>query len=127
MANEAGKIEKLFSKLCNAELRTFPPFRGRLDAPAEQGVYIIYSPRGKVVHVGTTPRAKGGIAQRLRNHIYGLSSFTYVFLNGDGSQLREAYQFRCLAVPNPRHRALLEAYAIGHLCPAHLGVGSQKE
>ena len=67
--------------------------------------------------------AKGGLAQRLRDHLSGSSSFKYHYLNGDGSILRNNYQFRCVEVENPRIRTLLEAYAIGHLCPQHLGLG----
>jgi hypothetical protein len=33
------------------------------------------------------------------------------------------YKFRCVVVENPRLRALLESYATGQLCPAHLGLG----
>jgi hypothetical protein len=53
------------------------------------------------------------------------SSFTlkYKPLKKDGSCLREGYKFRCLVVQSQRQRALLEALAIGRLCPAHLGLG----
>src|SRR3981189_1497793 len=53
---------------CQARRMKFPPVRGRLEAPREKGVYVIYSPSGRIVHVGRTPRAKGGIAQRLKDH-----------------------------------------------------------
>jgi hypothetical protein len=43
--------------------------------------------------------------------------------NGDGSRLRGRYKFRCIVVRSDRQRALLEAYAIGFLCPAHMGTG----
>lgn len=123
MSSEIKTVEIFFSKLLSANLTVFPEFRQPLNAPSTQGVYIIYDPQGTVVHVGRTPKAKGGLAQRLRDHLSGSSSFKYHYLNGDGSILRNNYQFRCVEVENPRIRALLEAYAIGHLCPQHLGLG----
>jgi hypothetical protein len=120
---ERRKIDKLFVSLNRAPLREFPAPRKRLDAPTRQGVYVIYSPSGKILHVGSTPRAKKGIAQRLRNHMATQSSFTIKSLGKDGSRLRRGYKFRCLIVPGQRQRALLEALAIGRLCPAHIGLG----
>ena len=124
MKRESKAVSALFAKLMQAPLQKFPEPRQKLNAPDRQGVYLIYGPRGKVLHVGRTPRAKGGIAQRLRSHLSGNSSFAIRYLDRDGSILRDKHKFRCLAVANPRRRALLEAYAIGHLCPAHLGLGS---
>jgi hypothetical protein len=121
--HEFNKIDGLFRKLIRAPRRKFPPLGGRLEAPDRQGVYVIYSPSNKVLHVGSTPRARKGIAQRLRNHIASQSSFTLRYLNRDGSRLRNGYGFRCLIVASARQRALLEAYAIGRLCPAHIGLG----
>ena len=120
---EPEKVEALFIELIRSPQRMFPPLRGQLDAPDRQGVYVIYDPRGKVVHVGRTPRAAGGIAQRLRNHMNASSSFTKKYLKGGGSRLRGKFKFRCIVVRNRRQRALLEAYAIGRLCPAHIGLG----
>jgi hypothetical protein len=72
-----------------------------------------------------TPRAKGGIAQRLRGHMAGNSSFTQTYLKEkrgrDGNWLRGRCTFRSLVVTSRRKRALLEALAIGILCPAHIG------
>ena len=123
MSREAKKVERLFNDLSEAPLKTFPDFGGSLEGPDRQGVYVIYSPHGKVLHVGRTPSAKGGIAQRLHNHMSGSSSFTRNYLKGKGSQLRGKYKYRCLVVDDPRLRTLLEAYTAGHLCPDHLGVG----
>jgi len=122
MNKELAKIEKLFEKLINAKEEVFPEMRGKLSAPEKKGVYLIINPKNQIVHVGNTPRAKKGIAQRLKNHINGSSSFKYHFLNGDGSKLRGKYKYKCLVVENPRNMVLLEAYAIAHLCPKHLGV-----
>ena len=116
-------VERHFNKLREQPLRRFPDSSRELAAPSELGVYIIYSPTGKVVHVGRTSSARKGIAQRLRNHRNGNSSFTKKYLEGDGSKLKRGYKFRCLIVEDDRLRAYLEAYAIGRLCPAHIGTG----
>jgi len=116
-------VRALFAELKRSPLWRFPELRGELDAPSGLGVYVIYDPRGKVAHVGRTPRAAGGIAQRLRDHMAGDSSFTKRRLKGDGSKLRGKYKYRCLEVRAKRRRAWLEAYAIGMLCPTHIGTG----
>ncbi|MDE0702357.1 MAG: hypothetical protein OXH59_01390 [Rhodospirillaceae bacterium] len=124
MKREAKAVRALFGELMRAPLLNFPQPRQKLDAPDRQGVYVICGPRGRVLHVGSTPRARGGIAQRLRSHMAANSSFVKGHLAGDGGALRNRHRFRCLVVENPRQRALLEAYATGRLCPAHLGLGS---
>jgi hypothetical protein len=60
----------------------------------------------------------------LKNHLHARSSFTNIFLKGRGAKLRAGCKFRCIAIANPRKRALLEALTIGRLCPAHIGEGS---
>jgi hypothetical protein len=121
--NERELIKTLFEELMRSPLQPFPGHRGKLDAPIEPGVYVIYGARGKVLHVGRTPRGLLGLRQRLTNHLHGMSSFVIKYLNRDGSKLRNGCGFRCIVVKNPRRRALLEAYATGCLCPAHLGLG----
>jgi len=123
MTREQETVKAFFTELMRSPLQTFPAFRRELKAPDRRGVYVIYDPRGKVVHVGRTPKAKGGIAQRLRNHMSASSSFTNQYLKGEGSKLRGKYKFRCIVVDDRRRRALLEAYAIGQLCPTHIGLG----
>jgi hypothetical protein len=59
-------------------------------------------------------RGKRGLYQRLNNHLQGASSFVIKALDG----------YRCIAVENNRLRAFLEAFAIGHLCPDHIGDGA---
>lgn len=122
MDPELKTIKALFKQLKRSPPHTFPALWEKLQAPVCRGVYVIYNPQGEVVHVGRTPRAINGIAQRLRAHMSGASSFTEGFLEGNGHELRDRYTYRCLVVPNTRHRALLEAYATGQLCPIHLGV-----
>jgi hypothetical protein len=126
MANELKMVQALFDKLTRAPKQKFPQAYSSLDAPNGRGVYVIYNHRGRPAHVGGTPRAKNGIAQRLRDHLAGRSSFTIQHLKQHPSELRGRYAFQCLVVPNSRHRALLEAYAIGQLCPAHIGHGLEK-
>jgi hypothetical protein len=125
MGREQSKIEALLHKLTAAELGRFPEARSKLEAPEDRGVYIIYDRRGNVLHVGSTPRAKGGIAQRLRGHLASRSSFVQIHFEGEGSRLSDGCTFRCIPVPVPRQRALLEALAIGRLCPAHIGQGPE--
>ncbi len=102
----------------------FPAAGERLDVPDLHGVYIIYSPKGRLVHVGRTVRGKRGLYQRLNNHLHGKSSFVIKALDGKGSNLRRGYKYRYISIENSRLRALLEAFAIGQLCPDHLGDGS---
>jgi excinuclease UvrABC nuclease subunit len=126
MKRECKRIRSLFQELLHAPRKKFPAPREKLDAPNRQGVYIVYSPNNHVVHVGRTPSGANGIRQRLKNHLHNESSFTTKYLDGRGSALRKKYSFRYLIVKNRRQRALLEAYAIGCLCPLHLGVGAAK-
>ena len=126
MPSERKRIETLFESLCAAPLRAFPAGPHPIDAPEEQGVYVIYDRDRQVVHVGRTVRGKRGLIQRLRNHVRGQSSFVRTYLQGDGRRLgRDGYHFRYLVVSDERERALLEALAIGRLCPKHLGLGKK--
>lgn len=120
---EAEVIKSLFSKLILQPVLPFPRAREKLDVTTKRGVYIIYDKRGRVMHVGCTPRARQGICQRLKNHLAGQSSFVQTYLKKARHKLRGGYEYRCLAVRNPRHMLLLEAYAIGALCPEHIGSG----
>jgi len=121
MSNEQKQVAELFETLCRQEQYTFPEPRGRLNASYEKGVYVIRSVKNMVVHVGRTPRAQNGISQRLKDHLCGNSSFVGKHLKGDAAKLRQGYTYQYLVVKNDRLRALLEAYAIGMLCPAHIG------
>jgi excinuclease UvrABC nuclease subunit len=103
----------------------FPKSGVRLDAPAEQGVYVIRGGNGSVLHVGRTTRAKNGLRQRLANHLQSRSSFAIVYLGGNGSRLRRGYTYQYLVVPNPRTRVLLEYAATVRFCPRHLGDGAR--
>ena len=120
---EQDKIGRLLKKLTNSTLQTFPIPRARLEAPTGRGVYVIYGPKGGIEHVGSTPWAKNGLSQRLKDHLAGRSSYTVKCFDGAGEKLRGRYTFRCLEIADGRTRALLEALAIGQLCPRHIGHG----
>jgi hypothetical protein len=119
-------ISLLFADLKRSPLKTFPIERQPVDAPNKRGVYIIYSPAKRVLHVGSTPWAKDGLAQRLRDHLAGRSSFTKKQFKNEGWRLRGKYKFRCLVVESHRYRAYLEFLAIGRLCPKHIGHGGDR-
>lgn len=93
------------------------PAKGRVEATNKHGVYVMYNAEGEVVHVGKTNRRKNGLKQRLTNHLYDSTSKPN-YLSGYGVNQRSGYRF--LLVPNERHRTLLEAFAIGTLCPRHI-------
>jgi hypothetical protein len=122
MKRECKEIKNLFDELYKQPKRLFPQDRKELDVPSEQGVYIIRKNK-TVLHVGRTTTAKEGIKQRLDDHLSGTSSFVKKYLKGNGKTLQEdGYTYQYLVLENPRKRALLEAYAIGMLCPEHLGL-----
>lgn len=125
MKSEKIKVHKLLQKLYAARSYNFPSrgYTESVGAPTRQGVYVIYDSRGIVVHIGRTQRAQRGLRQRLDNHLLGQSSFVEKYLKGRRASLRAGYKFRYLAVDDPRARALLEALAIGTLCPRHIGLG----
>ena len=58
MSRERRRIEFLYRRLLECESVRFPHPHQRLDAPIYKGVYLILGPRGAVLHVGSTPRAK---------------------------------------------------------------------
>jgi len=123
MITERKRIEDLFTDLCNKPVRLFPKERERLSAPSDSGVYIIRK-GDTVLHVGRTVRGKEGIRQRLKNHLHGSPSFTNKYLKGNGAVLRDGeHTYKFIVVEYARDRALLEAYAIGILCPKHIGLG----
>lgn len=120
---ENQQVKKLFDELCAKPKRRFPQSRRPLDAPSKHGVYIIR--KGEtVLHVGRTLRRKEGLHDRLKDHLYGSSSFTKEYLRGQGAVLREpGYTYQYLELQDPRKRALLEAYAVSTLCPEDIGLG----
>jgi hypothetical protein len=122
MNSEPKKIHKLFKKLLDEPKHLFLAKGQKLIAPKRQGVYIIRKKK-VVFHVGRTTRAQRGLHQRLTAHLHGRSSFVRACFNRNGDRLRLRFSYQILIVSNPRHRALLEAYAAGKLCPKHFGTG----
>lgn len=118
--HDRNEIFRLFRLLLKQPIYTFPLARMPLNAPTEQGVYVIRNHDGIVAYVGETPRGTVGLYNRLKNHLYGLSSFVGSHLDGNGSLLRGRYTYQFLAIPEPRTRALLESFATGWLCPIHI-------
>ena len=123
MRHESSQVRRLLTQLKRARPQAFPVSGERLDVPDKHGVYIIYSSRLVVLHVGRTVRGKRGLRQRLNNHLHGASSFAIQFLKGHGAKLRRNYRFAYIEIADARVRALVESLAVGTLCPRHLGVG----
>src|SRR5262249_43721904 len=105
---EIKAVKAKFDELLRSPLSRFPTSRRQFKETDKRGVYVIYSPRGEVLHVGGTPRGQKGIRQRLANHFHGQSSFThkskYLWRHG-GRTLKARYTFvrehcryRCLAI-----------------------------
>lgn len=126
LSDEQRLVRRYVALLRRAPTRPFPRARAPLDCPSCQGVYLILDPSGQVAHVGRTTRARAGLAQRLKAHPAGLSSFVINHLGSNAAQLRRGYSFAFVEVPQPRLRALVEAYATGVLCPRHIGTGESR-
>jgi hypothetical protein len=124
MKGEPKAVKAKLAQLLRSPMVSFPPAGERLGVPDLHGVYVIYDPKGRVAHVGRTVRGKRGLYQRINNHLQGASSFVIQSLEGKGSVLRQGYKYRYIAIENNRLRAFLEAFAIGHLCPDHIGDGA---
>ena len=122
---ERNHVESLLRELDNQPQQAFPAPRGKLEAPSTQGVYLIRSSIGEVLHVGRTVSGQNGLSQRLRNHLRGQSSFVRSYLNGNSSVLRDSCSFQFIEVEGDRERALLEHAAVAWYCPAHLGLGRE--
>jgi hypothetical protein len=124
MKGEPTAVKAKLAQLLRSPIVPFPPAGERLDVPDLHGVYVIYDSKGRVAHVGRTVRGKRGLYQRLNDHLHGASSFVVKALDGKGADLRQGYKYRCIPIENNRLRAFLEAFAIGHLCPHHIGDGA---
>ena len=122
MISEKQEVEKLFTELCKQPVHQFPKAREKLEAPLRHGVYIILKD-AVVLHVGRTYRRREGLHKRLKDHLYGSSTFTRDYLKGNGAVLRNGCAYQYLVVEDARLRALLEAYTTGILCPKHIGLG----
>jgi hypothetical protein len=74
--SELRRVKAKFGELKRAKRKEFPPPRQRLNETNERGVYVIYGPRDKALHVGGTPGGRRGLRQRLNDHLHQNSSFT---------------------------------------------------
>lgn len=124
--NEPKEIMNLYKVLIASDQYTFPK-KGKVKISENHGVYIVYSPADKVLHVGNTPSGKKGLDQRLYNHVTRTSSLSRQYLKPQNISLRNGYKYRVIEISSPRKRALLEALAAGLLCPAHIGTGEKKK
>lgn len=123
--NEPALIKNLYKKLILSDYHIFPK-KGKINITEKHGVYIIYNPNNEVLHVGNTPSGRKGLNQRLYNHISSTGIFYEKYLKPNKIKMRGIYKFRYLEVEDIRHRAFLEAYTAGKLCPAHFGTGAKK-
>lgn len=122
---EKIRIKRLFERLVRSECCPFPA-SGVVRLPRKHGVYVLRTSRGRVLHVGRTVRHTDGLFNRVNDHLRGRSSFVVDHLLGKRELLRRGCGYQFVIVSNARTRALLEAYATGMLCPAHLGTGARK-
>lgn len=122
---EAERIKELFNTLINSELYKFP-IAGKVVVSKDQGVYIIFNSESCAAHVGNTVRGKEGLNQRLNNHLKNQSTFAQKFISPNNYSLRSEFRYQYIVVPSARDRALLQALAIGLLCPLHLGTHGDK-
>ncbi len=120
------KIKKLFDKLIQQPINYFPLPRTKWDMTNQHGVYVIYSPENKVLHVGKSSRGENGLRQRLYNHLHGASSFSQQYLSIRMVNLRERYYFKFILVSDAKDRAYLENLTSGMLCPEHIGTSEKK-
>jgi len=118
-------IYKLHCNLLREPTHTFPAERIKLDITLKQGVYIIYNSKHKVVHVGKTNSAKGGLNQRMNDHLGKNSSFTKNYLKPNKVDVRKGYYFRYLEIENSKERTFVEAMTAGFLCPDYIGTGEK--
>ena len=89
--------------------------------PGFHGVYAISDPLDEeIIYVGLSKTAKGGIGQRLGDHINltgkSATSILRTFVGGDIS-LARSYLVRVLQVDDWTERRNIEAVAIGALSP----------
>ncbi|MCB0472544.1 MAG: hypothetical protein KDC56_05745 [Flavobacteriaceae bacterium] len=119
-------VRDLHNKLVDAQLYAFP-VRGKIFVSESQGVYIISDGEGRALHVGSTKYGKGGLNQRLYNHISKTGVLYNEFLKPNGINLRDGYFFRFIELEDARKRALVEALTAGLLCPEHIGTGVKRD
>jgi excinuclease UvrABC nuclease subunit len=116
---ESKKVKKLVKKLEKAEILAFPE-EGKIELPEVEGVYAIVNKKDEVIHVGKTEGGLGGLFARLNGHLYGKSALRKAYLAPNEINLRNKCGVKWVEVKTERLRYLVEARAIGKLCPAYL-------
>lgn len=122
---ETTEVKDFFEDLLKAQLMRLPS-QGPPKVSSNQGVYILYSVIGVVLHVGRSIRAKGGVNQRLNDHLKGKGSFTREYAYLSKIELREEVPFRFKEVHDDPKRALVEAFTCRSLCRVHLATGHKE-
>lgn len=123
--DESKRIMNLHNQLIISNKYDIP-IVGKVKICPNQGVYIIYSQTGFVLHVGKTNGGKNGIDQRLLNHVRNQSSFSKLYMQLNNINLRGMAKFQFIEIDDARTRSLLEALTAGLLCPIHIGIGTKK-
>jgi excinuclease UvrABC nuclease subunit len=123
---EGKKIKKLFKKLCKSE-GVLVPKEGRIELPETEGVYLLLNKKDEVLLVGKTEGGKGGLRSRINSQLFGASPFRKMYLLPSGTDIRKKHYVHCLAIESERDRILVEAYAMGKLCPEFIGMKLAEE
>ncbi len=123
--SEPEEIMNLHNTLVKSSNLPFPQ-KGKVNVSTEQGVYIIYNPKGEILHVGRTLRGREGLNQRLQDHLGNNSSFSQQYIKPKSINLRDGCSFKYLIEEDGRKRALLESLTTGLLCPKHIGTGERR-
>lgn len=93
------------------------------DNPLYHGVYAISDPQDlEILYVGMSKNAKGGIGQRLDDHVSltgeSATSILRTWIGGD-LEIARSYLVRILRVDDYFERRNIEAVAIGALSPKY--------
>lgn len=123
---EGKKIKKLYKKLCQAEGVPVPK-EGRIELPETEGVYLLLNKKDEVLLVGKTEGGKGGLRSRINTQLFGSSPFRKMYLLPSGIDIRKKHFVHWLTIESERDRILVEAYAMGKLCPAFIGMKPAEE
>lgn len=113
-------IQSHFNRLIKSRLLSFKSTTDVNNISTNLGVYIIYNNKKEVLYIGRTPKAKGGLKQRIKNHLNGASSFSINFAQKNNLDLKKIGKFRYIPIEDYSERAYTEALATGKLCPQYI-------
>jgi len=94
------RIEKLFEQLPEKPPLALSVLETKA-MPERAGVYIIYSPRKRVLRVGQTLNLRS----RLTGHRHGRSSFVRLHMKPRGKALDEKHTFKCMEIKKAVRKA----------------------